>query len=86
MTTCRLCREGAAHERTRGKLIRYNVRHYAHADCALARWGGGFFQRLRDWPLKQFPVLNAARAGLLTALETEIATREKKVGRAVHHE
>lgn len=86
MTTCRLCGEGASHERSRGKLIRYNVRHYAHADCALERWGEAFFPRLRDWPLKQFPVLNAERAGLLAALETEIAARAKKVEQGAHHE
>jgi hypothetical protein len=86
MTTCRVCGEGVSLERTRGKLIKYGVRHYAHADCGLQRFGVAFFGRLSDWPLKRFPVLSAERAGLLTALETEIATREKKVGRAAHHE
>jgi hypothetical protein len=58
-------------------LIKYGVRHYAHADCALTRWGASFFDRLPDWPLKRFPVLSAERAGLLPALEQAIATREK---------
>jgi hypothetical protein len=81
MTTCRVCGEGASLERARGKLIKYGVRHYAHADCALTRWGASFFDRLRDWPLKRFPAMNAERAGLLQALETAIAARETS-GRA----
>lgn len=85
MTTCRLCGEGASGERRRGKLIKYNVRHHAHADCALARWGASFFDRLRDWPLKQFPVLNAERAGLLPALERAIAAREKVHAQEAEH-
>jgi hypothetical protein len=76
MATCRLCGEDELAERTNGPLIHYGVRHYAHAKCALERWGAAFFQRLALWPLKRFPALFAHRAGLLEALAREIAARE----------
>ena len=64
MNTCRLCGNT---EYVR-PLIKYGVRHYAHADCALQKWGAAFFDRLKDWQLGQFPALTANKYGLLPAL------------------
>ena len=58
MTTCRICK---GYE---GQMIHYAVRHYAHADCGLQKWGAAFFDRLSDWQVEQFPFFAAQRAGL----------------------
>lgn len=66
--TCRLCKKG----KPGPAPIKYAVRHYAHADCALEKWGAEFFDRLTRWQLEQFPALVAARAGLLNELEKRL--------------
>jgi hypothetical protein len=71
MSTCRLCDDWRTNATT-GPLVKYSVRHYAHADCALTRWGAGFFDRLALWPLMNFPAHAAARHGLLGELEARI--------------
>lgn len=76
MATCRLCGKDDLTQRGRGDLIQYSVRHYVHAQCGLEKWGAGFFERLKLWPLQQFPAPFAHRAGLLEALKQAIATRE----------
>ena len=75
MASCRLCGSGEEAETDKGSLVRYGVRHSAHAACGLAKWGSGFFGRLSLWPLEQFPALFAHRAGLLEALKHEIEQR-----------
>ena len=69
MNTCRLCHG------YRGSLIKYGVRHYAHADCGLQRWGAAFFDRLHDWQLKQFPYFAAKKAGLAEELVRRVGTQ-----------
>lgn len=66
MSTCRLCSE------RRGHLIKYGVRHYSHAECALSRWGADFFDMLSQWQLEQFPVMAAAKYNLIEALTAKI--------------
>jgi hypothetical protein len=64
---CRLC------EVTTGDLVKYGIRHYAHAECALTKWGSLFFNKLTQHQCEQFPALVAHRHKLLPALEARIA-------------
>lgn len=69
MNTCRCCKESAEHG-PRGPLVKYGVRHYAHAQCAMEKWGASFFDRLTPWQAGHvFPALYASRAGHLDALK-----------------
>jgi hypothetical protein len=72
--TCRLCKK-AEFESHQFPMIKYGVRHSAHADCALAKWGMKFFDRLTPWQLTQFPVLAAVEAGLMGELRKAAAAR-----------
>lgn len=73
MNTCRVCGlTNLDHTGSRYPLIKYGVRHYAHADCALRKWGKDFFLRLSRWQASQFPALAAAEFGLLDALRERI--------------
>jgi hypothetical protein len=74
--TCRLC--GDWHEHERGPMVRYAVRHWAHADCALKKWGAKFFDRLHLWQLENFPALIANRHGLYEELGKRIKDRRSK--------
>ena len=65
MGTCRVCKQDGAE-------IKYGVRHYAHAECALEKWGGAFFKRLTPWQASMFPYFAAKRANVLTELEARI--------------
>ncbi len=68
--TCRIC--GESHDTRFGAPIKYSVRHYAHVECGLKRWGEGFFDRLHGWQLEQLPVFAVKEAGLFEALEKYI--------------
>jgi hypothetical protein len=73
MNTCRLCKQSALYLPTgEGPMIKYGTRHYAHAGCALKRWGEAFFARLGSHQLSQFPYLIARRHGLDRALAERI--------------
>lgn len=62
---CRVCKINSPSN----KLVKYGVRHYAHPDCALKKWGASFFDRLTPWQAKhQFPALIAAEYGVTDAL------------------
>lgn len=63
MNTCRFCKE-----QTDAELVKYGVRHYAHADCAMKEVGAAFFDRLTPWQATQFPYFAARRAGHEAAL------------------
>lgn len=63
MNTCRFCK-GYGDD-----LVKYGVRHYAHAKCALEAKGAAFFDYLTDWQCTRFPVIAAKRAGVLTELK-----------------
>lgn len=56
-------------------MIKYGVRHYAHPDCALAKQGVAFLERLNLWQLAQFPYRAALESGLLADLERLYSTR-----------
>lgn len=64
---CRLCRNTDD-----GTLIKYSVRHYAHAECGMRKWGLAFFDRLHQWQLEAFPYLIAHKYGHAEELERRI--------------
>jgi hypothetical protein len=78
ISTCRLCKK-ASFDAHKYPMIKYGVRHSAHADCALGKWGVEFFDRLTPWQLTQFPALAAYDAGLLDKLGEAIAARPNVV-------
>lgn len=61
MNTCRFCKNDESPGRFH--LVKYGVRHYAHADCGLKAKGVAFFDSLTDWQCTQFPVIAASEAG-----------------------
>jgi hypothetical protein len=61
MSTCRFCKQGEGGDHYR--MIKYEVRHYAHADCGLKAKGVEFLAHLTDWQCTQFPYLAAHEAG-----------------------
>lgn len=73
MNTCRIC--GSWFLEGRGPMIKYGPRHYAHADCALKKWGNKFFDKLTPWQLENFPALVASRFDLLAELRQRIESR-----------
>lgn len=60
MNTCRFCGGCESHN----DLIKYGVRHYAHAKCGLQAKGAAFFDSLHDWQIRNFPYFAAKDAGL----------------------
>ena len=67
MNICRFCKEYG------DDLVKYGVRHYAHADCAMKEVGAAFFDRLTPWQATKFPYFAAKRAGHEAALEARCA-------------
>lgn len=65
--TCRFCKDWR--ENKYGDLIKYGVRHYAHADCGLKAKGTKFFDALPEWRLQQFPIFAAKDTGFLPELQ-----------------
>jgi hypothetical protein len=72
MATCRVCKKG---EEERA-LVKYAARHYAHARCALRKWGAAFFDRLTPWQLEQFSFTAALHEGLQDELVKRIERNE----------
>lgn len=70
-STCRLCGDHRENG-PKGPMIKYGVRHYTHAECALAKWGSAFFDRLHDWQVRNFPAVIAAQFGLFEELKRRI--------------
>lgn len=61
LNICRFCKKYG--DEGNYKLVKYGVRHYAHADCGLKAKGVAFFDSLTDWQCTQFPALAAHDAG-----------------------
>jgi len=72
--TCRVCGVDGT------RLFKYSTRHYVHADCAMTKWGADFFARLTPHQASRFPVLVAARAGHMAALEARASEVVKATG------
>ncbi len=73
--TCRFCHKWDL--RDSSKLVKYGLRHYAHARCGLERFGVVFFDRLSLFELTEFPALVAADYGLLDELRKRIKRLRK---------
>lgn len=71
MNTCRFCKKDE--DEGNFPLIKYGVRHYAHADCGLKAKGAEFFDNLTDWQCTQFPYIAAKKAGVANVLEARCA-------------
>ena len=72
MSTCRIC-GNSEHDQDHSVMIKYSTRHYAHADCALRKWGAEFFEKLTPWQcMNQFPVNVAKKYGAYDALMERI--------------
>ena len=70
MSTCRVC-----NSYTPSQMVHYSVRHYAHLECALRKWGAEFFTRLGTWQLSRLAYKPIKDAGLLDAYERELKER-----------
>lgn len=82
VSTCRFCGK-CNYDDSRFELIKYGVRHYAHPDCALAKLGAAFFDRLSLWQLNQFPYKAAQEEGLLPDLQKLIDDKRERAGEFV---
>ena len=51
MNTCRFCHNWDR----QGEMVKYGVRHYAHVNCAIQRWGIGFRNKFSSFQLSQIP-------------------------------
>jgi hypothetical protein len=73
MSTCRFCKEDS------GTLLKYEVRHYAHAKCLLDAKGAAAFDYFLPWQLEnQWPYLPIVKAGLVKEFEARIAQASKR--------
>lgn len=75
---CRFCGENDE------DLVKYGVRHYAHAKCGLAREGVKFLDRLPLAELESFPALAAFDVGLFDVLREKIDTARREAGLVKH--
>jgi hypothetical protein len=62
---CRFCKKSEDSSR----LLKYEVRHYAHAKCGLAAQGVAFLDHFTDWQCTQFPYFAALGHGVETLAE-----------------
>lgn len=72
---CRLCHADC--EQSWDPLIKYGIRHYAHASCGLKRWGAAFFDRLHGWQIEHFPYFTAKKLGFAEELERRITHKDE---------
>lgn len=70
MNTCRFCK-GFTEERY--PLVKYGVRHYAHADCGLKNLGEKFLDKLSRFQISKFPYRAAQEFGLLDNLKARLS-------------
>ena len=60
MSQCRFCKDY-----DESQLVKYEVRHYAHASCLMKAKGAAAFDYFSAWQLEtQWPYLPVIRAGL----------------------
>jgi hypothetical protein len=75
MNTCRFCKE----QTDDSHLVKYGVRHYAHAKCGLEAKGVAFLDDLTDWQCTQFPYYAAVKAGAGIAAELALRCERYRV-------
>lgn len=49
--TCRLCDDNDPHR----PLFRFGIRHYAHAECGLEKWGSEFVRMIPRYEIGALP-------------------------------
>ena len=59
MSTCRLCKKQD------GRMFKYEVRHYAHAHCALAKWDVKFLDMIPAHEIGNLPYSVLEHYGML---------------------
>lgn len=80
---CRFCKETALHS----EMLRYSVRHWAHAVCLYQHKGIEFFNEMYTWQLRRLPIVALMGAGVtleqvevwrarIDAEDAELAARE----------
>ncbi len=76
MNACRFCKEDYK------PLLKYGVRHYAHADCGAAKFGfKEFIDKLPTHIIKSLPFrLCKANGYDLSDMDKYVAQREKAAG------
>ena len=62
MSTCRTCRLCGQHGDA-ASMFKYEVRHYAHAECGFKKWGDRFLSKLTTWQINRLPALVCAKNG-----------------------
>lgn len=69
MNTCRFCNKPEYEQSgyAQLKLVKYNVRHYAHHECYLK--AGKTLEGLHDWQIVLFPYRLLKQYGLLAEAE-----------------
>lgn len=72
MRTCRFCGESG------DRLVKYEVRHYAHGGCLLDARGRTVFGSLSLNALENFPYFAAKDRGMEDALMAEVERREPR--------
>ncbi len=61
MNRCRFCKNDS-----QSQLVKYEVRHYAHAKCLIEAKGAAAFDYFTAWQLEaQFPYMPVVKAGLV---------------------
>lgn len=66
---CRLCSGFHA------PLLRYGIRHYAHPECGIRKWGAKFFEKLTTHSLTEFPPVIARKYGLEVERRSAVKSR-----------
>ena len=72
LNQCRLCHRWECSVET-GPMLKYGVRHYAHARCGFVRWGVDWFNKQPRWVMEQFPYFTAKALGIEKYLRERLA-------------
>ncbi len=80
--TCRVCKkQEPEYQDGLVNLWKYGVRHYAHADCGLTKWGLDFINKFSSWQLESFPAPVAARFSFSTSTGATFTALDKILDR-----
>lgn len=70
---CRLCGEWECSHLT-GPMLKYSVRHYAHARCGCSRWGVEWLDKQPTWIVQDLPWTLVATLGIEWYVRGRIAS------------
>ena len=60
-------------------LIKYGVRHYAHAECFLRRKGIAGLKGLSLYQLETFPIMTVLKVGIAPILSAIIGEKRRRL-------